>query len=110
MRPLYFAVLEDTEIVYRHYVDISVAVATPKGLLVPVIRNVEGMNYAHIEKELARLGELVCARFSNMRRKKYFRRATTKSLSKTWKAAHLLLVMVVCSAQCLVGGVCLKNF
>jgi pyruvate/2-oxoglutarate dehydrogenase complex dihydrolipoamide acyltransferase (E2) component len=64
--------------VYRHYVDISVAVATPKGLLVPVIRNVEGMNYAHIEKELARLGELVCARFSNLGNRN-FRRVTTKS-------------------------------
>ena len=51
--------IEGEEMVYRHYVDISVAVATPKGLVVPVLRNCEGMNYAHIEKELARLGELV---------------------------------------------------
>ena len=32
------AFIEDKEIVYRDYVDISIAVATPKGLVVPVIR------------------------------------------------------------------------
>lgn len=42
---------------YRDYVDISVAVATPKGLVVPVIRNVEGMNYADIEIAMAALGD-----------------------------------------------------
>lgn len=45
------------EIVYRDYVDISVAVATPKGLVVPVIRNVESKNFADIEIALAALGE-----------------------------------------------------
>uniref|UniRef100_A0A1B0FEL3 Dihydrolipoyllysine-residue succinyltransferase component of 2-oxoglutarate dehydrogenase complex, mitochondrial n=1 Tax=Glossina morsitans morsitans TaxID=37546 RepID=A0A1B0FEL3_GLOMM len=48
---------QPVEIVYRDYVDISVAVATPKGLVVPVIRNVEGMNYADIEIAMAALGE-----------------------------------------------------
>lgn len=56
-QPTINAVIEDGEIVYRDYVDISVAVATPKGLVVPVLRNVEGMNYADIEKEVASLGE-----------------------------------------------------
>lgn len=37
---------------YRDFVDISVAVATPKGLVVPVLRNVEAMTYADIEKNL----------------------------------------------------------
>lgn len=32
------------EIVYRNYVDISVAVSSPNGLVVPVIRNVEDMS------------------------------------------------------------------
>merc|ERR1711936_837482 len=39
------------------FVDISVAVATPKGLVVPVLRNVERMNYADIEKGIAELGK-----------------------------------------------------
>lgn len=42
---------------YRDYVDISVAVATPRGLVVPVIRNVESMNYADIEIALAGLAD-----------------------------------------------------
>jgi 2-oxoglutarate dehydrogenase E2 component (dihydrolipoamide succinyltransferase) len=50
-------VIEENQIVYRDYVDISVAVATPKGLVVPVLRNVERMNYTDIEKEIAALGE-----------------------------------------------------
>ena len=38
------------EIIYRDYMDISVAVATPSGLLVPVIRNCESLSFADIEK------------------------------------------------------------
>uniref|UniRef100_A0A8C6NUD2 Dihydrolipoyllysine-residue succinyltransferase component of 2-oxoglutarate dehydrogenase complex, mitochondrial n=1 Tax=Nothobranchius furzeri TaxID=105023 RepID=A0A8C6NUD2_NOTFU len=58
-QPAVNAVIDDTtkEIVYRDYVDISVAVATPKGLVVPVIRNVEGMNFTDIEKAINLLGE-----------------------------------------------------
>lgn len=56
-QPVVNAVIENNEIVYRDYVDISVAVATPKGLVVPVVRNVERMSYADIEKEIAALGE-----------------------------------------------------
>jgi 2-oxoglutarate dehydrogenase E2 component (dihydrolipoamide succinyltransferase) len=56
-QPVVNAFIEEKEIVYRDYVDISVAVATPKGLVVPVLRNVEKMNYAVIEKEIAALGE-----------------------------------------------------
>merc|ERR1712110_956008 len=44
------------EIVYRNFVDISVAVATPKGLVVPVLRNVEKMNYFDIESGINELG------------------------------------------------------
>uniref|UniRef100_A0A3Q0QZL8 Dihydrolipoyllysine-residue succinyltransferase component of 2-oxoglutarate dehydrogenase complex, mitochondrial n=1 Tax=Amphilophus citrinellus TaxID=61819 RepID=A0A3Q0QZL8_AMPCI len=58
-QPAVNAFIDDTtkEIVYRDYVDISVAVATPKGLVVPVIRNVETMNFADIEKAINALGE-----------------------------------------------------
>ena len=59
-QPVVNAVIDESEIVYRDYVDISVAVATPKGLVVPVIRNVEAMNYADIEKSINALGEKVC--------------------------------------------------
>lgn len=56
-QPVVNAVIEGNEIIYRDYVDISVAVATPKGLVVPVIRNVERMNYADIEMAINQLGE-----------------------------------------------------
>ncbi|CEQ40365.1 SPOSA6832_01973, partial [Sporobolomyces salmonicolor] len=45
------------EIVYRDYVDLSVAVATPKGLVTPVLRNAEGLNFVQIEEEIANLGK-----------------------------------------------------
>jgi 2-oxoglutarate dehydrogenase E2 component (dihydrolipoamide succinyltransferase) len=47
-------------IVYRDFVDISVAVATPKGLVTPVVRNVESMEMVEIEQEIANLGKKVC--------------------------------------------------
>nr|XP_060614480.1 dihydrolipoyllysine-residue succinyltransferase component of 2-oxoglutarate dehydrogenase complex, mitochondrial isoform X2 [Anolis sagrei ordinatus] len=58
-QPVVNAVIDDTtkEIVYREYVDISVAVATPRGLVVPVIRNVDTMNFADIERAINELGE-----------------------------------------------------
>lgn len=59
-QPVVNAVIDESEIVYRDYVDISVAVATPKGLVVPVIRNVEAMNYADIERSINALGEKAC--------------------------------------------------
>ncbi|KFM56835.1 Dihydrolipoyllysine-residue succinyltransferase component of 2-oxoglutarate dehydrogenase complex, mitochondrial, partial [Stegodyphus mimosarum] len=56
-QPVVNAVIDEGEIVYRDYIDISVAVATPKGLVVPVIRNLEKMNFADIEKAIHALGE-----------------------------------------------------
>jgi len=45
------------EIVYRDYVDVSVAVASPKGLVVPVLRNTEFMSFADVEKTIALYGQ-----------------------------------------------------
>jgi 2-oxoglutarate dehydrogenase E2 component (dihydrolipoamide succinyltransferase) len=53
------AYIEDDEIVYHDFVDLSVAVATPKGLVTPVVRNAEAMNFVQIEKEIADLGKKV---------------------------------------------------
>ncbi|KAF5012583.1 hypothetical protein FDECE_1374 [Fusarium decemcellulare] len=44
-------------IVYRDYVDISVAVATEKGLVTPVVRNVESLDMIGIEKSIADMGK-----------------------------------------------------
>ena len=56
--PLANAVIQGDEIVYRNYVDISVAVATPTGLVVPVIRNCEHKSFAEVEKEIIRFANL----------------------------------------------------
>lgn len=56
-QPVVNAVIDGGEIIYRDFVDISVAVATPKGLVVPVLRNVESMNFADIEVAINELGE-----------------------------------------------------
>jgi len=55
--PAVNAVIDGNEIVYRDYVDVSVAVSTPKGLVVPVVRDAQTMGYADIEKYIAMLGE-----------------------------------------------------
>ena len=48
-------------IVYKDYVDISVAVATEKGLVTPVVRNAESLDVVGIESEIANLGKKVRA-------------------------------------------------
>mmetsp|Transcript_30465 Transcript_30465/g.81958 ORF Transcript_30465/g.81958 Transcript_30465/m.81958 type:complete len:408 (+) Transcript_30465:61-1284(+) len=57
-QPAVNAVIDGTDIVYRDYVDISVAVSSPKGLVVPVLRNCQDMSFADVEKEIGRLGKL----------------------------------------------------
>jgi 2-oxoglutarate dehydrogenase E2 component (dihydrolipoamide succinyltransferase) len=56
--PAINGVIDDAtkEIVYRDYVDISVAVASPAGLVVPVLRNCEDMSFADVEKTIGMYG------------------------------------------------------
>ena len=49
------AYIEDGNIVYHDFCDISIAVSTPKGLVVPVIRNAESLSLAGIEKKVKEL-------------------------------------------------------
>lgn len=51
------AQIEGDEIVYHDYVDISVAVSAPNGLVVPVIRNVDQKSFAQIEQDIAHYGK-----------------------------------------------------
>ncbi|KAJ3057021.1 2-oxoglutarate dehydrogenase complex E2 component [Rhizophlyctis rosea] len=55
--PAVNARIEGKEIVYADYMDISVAVATPKGLVTPAIRNCETMSIVQLEKAMAALGK-----------------------------------------------------
>ncbi|MGZ2412200.1 2-oxoglutarate dehydrogenase E2 component (dihydrolipoamide succinyltransferase) [Sphingomonas sp. F9_3S_D5_B_2] len=51
------AMIDGDEIVYRDYLDVSVAVSAPKGLVVPVVRNAQAMGFAEIEKTIADFGK-----------------------------------------------------
>lgn len=51
------AEVRDDTIVYRNYYDIGVAVSTPKGLVVPVVRNAETQGFAELEKKIGDFGQ-----------------------------------------------------
>ena len=53
--PAVNARIEGKEIVYHEYADIGIAVSSPKGLMVPVVRNAEQMSLAEIESDIKRL-------------------------------------------------------
>jgi 2-oxoglutarate dehydrogenase E2 component (dihydrolipoamide succinyltransferase) len=53
--PAVNAYIDGEEIVYHNFCDVSVAVSTPKGLVVPVIRNAETLSFNEIEAEIVRL-------------------------------------------------------
>ena len=50
------AEIDGTDIIYKNYCHIGVAVGTDKGLVVPVVRNADQMSIAEVEKEIGRLG------------------------------------------------------
>ncbi|MEM7548038.1 MAG: 2-oxoglutarate dehydrogenase complex dihydrolipoyllysine-residue succinyltransferase [Bacteroidota bacterium] len=47
--------IDENELVYYDYCDVSIAVSTPKGLVTPVVRNAEGLGFHQIESEIIRL-------------------------------------------------------
>jgi len=47
--------IDKDEVIYHDYCDISIAVSTPRGLVVPVIRNAEALTFPQIESEVVRL-------------------------------------------------------
>ncbi len=56
--PMVNATLDgETQVIFHDYVDISIAISTPTGLVVPPLRNVESMNFASIELEIKSLAE-----------------------------------------------------
>ena len=55
--PAINAEIQDNEIVYKNYYNISIAVGTDRGLVVPVLRETDEMSFADIEKNINRLGE-----------------------------------------------------
>jgi 2-oxoglutarate dehydrogenase E2 component (dihydrolipoamide succinyltransferase) len=56
--PAVNAEIDGTDIIYKNYCHVGVAVGTDKGLVVPVVRNADQMSIAEIEKDIGRLGKL----------------------------------------------------
>ena len=55
--PIINASVDGTDIVYHGYFDIGIAVGSPRGLVVPVLRNADQMSFADIEKKIAEYGK-----------------------------------------------------
>lgn len=78
--PVVNSVIDGNEIVRRNYVDMSIAVATPTGLMVPVLRNCQNMKFHEMEQVVEKL----CREWQNWRR----RAKKARSPSRTCKEAH----------------------
>tara|TARA_B110000459_G_scaffold25091_1_gene24056 strand:- start:253 stop:1452 length:1200 start_codon:yes stop_codon:yes gene_type:complete len=59
MYPATNSMIDGNELISYDFVDISIAVSGPKGLMVPVLRNAETMDFAGVEKEIGRLAAKV---------------------------------------------------
>ena len=55
--PIMNASIDGNDIVYHGYIDIGIAVGSPRGLVVPILRNVESMSIAEIEIKIAEFGQ-----------------------------------------------------
>ncbi len=55
--PIVNASIDETDVVYHGYYDIGIAISSPRGLLVPVLRDADQMSYAEIEENLGALGK-----------------------------------------------------
>ncbi len=53
--PVINAYMDGDDVVYNDFCDVSIAVSSPRGLVVPIIRNAEKLSFAGIEKEIVRL-------------------------------------------------------
>lgn len=53
--PAVNAYIDGDDIIYNEFCDVSIAVSTPRGLVVPVVRSAEKLSFAEIEKEIIRL-------------------------------------------------------
>ncbi len=56
--PMVNASIDEGDVIYHNYCDIGIAIGTERGLVVPILRNVENFSMADIEKEIRRYAEL----------------------------------------------------
>ena len=55
--PVLNASVDGNDVIYHGYFDIGIAVGSPRGLVVPIIRNADQMSFAEIEKKIAEFGQ-----------------------------------------------------
>ncbi len=55
--PILNASVDGTDILYHGYFDVGIAVGSPRGLVVPILRNADQMSFADIEKKIAEYGQ-----------------------------------------------------
>jgi 2-oxoglutarate dehydrogenase E2 component (dihydrolipoamide succinyltransferase) len=55
--PILNASVDGNDIVYHGYFDVGIAVGSPRGLVVPILRNCDQMNFADVEKKIAEFGQ-----------------------------------------------------
>jgi 2-oxoglutarate dehydrogenase E2 component (dihydrolipoamide succinyltransferase) len=55
--PVVNASVDGTDIIYHGYFDIGIAVGSPRGLVVPVLRNVDQLSFADVEKQISDFGK-----------------------------------------------------
>jgi len=55
--PVVNASIDGTDIVYHGYFDVGIAVGSPRGLVVPILRDADRMSFAEIEKKIADFGK-----------------------------------------------------
>ena len=89
---------EAPSIVYHDFCDISFAVATPKGLVTPVLRNAEKLSFLDVERAIAEFGKKVCVKLVCVFTLELivFRLVMARLLLKTWPGEHLQFRTEVC--------------
>ena len=80
--PVLNASVDGNDIVYHGYFDIGIAVGSPRGLVVPILRNADQMSFADIEKKIAEFG--VKARDGRCSTRS--RAASTRARLRDWRS------------------------
>ena len=96
-------VIDGTDLVYREYYDISIAVATPKGLVVPVLRNVEDLDFAGVERVRAFIASALAALLFCKSILLGYNPLTSSTMHATWPSVERNYAVALTKANCLQG-------
>jgi 2-oxoglutarate dehydrogenase E2 component (dihydrolipoamide succinyltransferase) len=100
--PIINASVDGNDIVYHGYFDIGIAVGSPRGLVVPVIRNADQMSFADIEKKISEYGKKAGRRQAGHRRAD---RAAPSASATAAPSARMLSTPIINPPQSAILGV-----